>query len=296
MSSNNDDATRHQIAAIAFWEQRRHRESANEYWKSFVAFPSLTHKFRYHIFDGYNSILREEYFKADQDDLKNLARVLRDKHEPRLFRVAAGFTLGILYYGQSERFKSEEMYQEAVRIGEKKPKNKNQEKLDKKVVQHNGQNKPMIDIMKQVLKDGIHENLNQMNAATRDGVIPSGQMISDGTFKAHQTFSHNMPVGQRGTDLTQEHLNNLIDVGGIYCDCCKKKTTKLLQCSGCNKTFYCSKECQKKQWKENGHKIYCRKDGEYKPGDLVRIARLKNKTDLNNCMMRIVGTGTEIRR
>ena len=35
--------------------------------------------------------------------------------------------------------------------------------------------------------------------------------------------------------------------------------------------------------------MYCRKDGEFRSGDLVQIARLKNKTELNHNIMRIVG-------
>ena len=32
-----------------------------------------------------------------------------------------------------------------------------------------------------------------------------------------------MPIGRGGTNLTNEMINNLIDVGGIQCDYCKKK-------------------------------------------------------------------------
>ena len=40
------------------------------------------------------------------------------------------------------------------------------------------------------------------------------------------------------------------------CDGCGASGHKLLNCSACKATFYCSKECQKRHWK-NGHKAEC---------------------------------------
>eukprot|EP01083_Nonionella_stella_P191155 707708_1 len=37
------------------------------------------------------------------------------------------------------------------------------------------------------------------------------------------------------------------------------------------------------------HKKYCRKEGEFKPNDLVQIERLKNKPELNHNIVRLVG-------
>lgn len=39
------------------------------------------------------------------------------------------------------------------------------------------------------------------------------------------------------------------------CNTCLKTETKLLSCSRCKRTSYCSKECQKQDWKE--HKKDC---------------------------------------
>ena len=35
----------------------------------------------------------------------------------------------------------------------------------------------------------------------------------------------------------------------MNCKVCKKKATK--QCSKCRKVYYCSKKCQKKDWKQH---------------------------------------------
>ena len=42
------------------------------------------------------------------------------------------------------------------------------------------------------------------------------------------------------------------------CNGCKIISLKLKICTGCNKVLYCSRECQKKDWKE--HKKICKKD------------------------------------
>jgi MYND finger len=67
-----------------------------------------------------------------------------------------------------------------------------------------------------------------------------------------------------------------IHVGGygrLNCDCCgvwvKDYGADFLQCCGrCKMAFYCSEECQKKDWKF-GHKSLCRKRGEFHLGDTV---------------------------
>ena len=40
------------------------------------------------------------------------------------------------------------------------------------------------------------------------------------------------------------------------CKCCEATGVALKRCSGCSTVYYCSPECQKKDWKE-GHKVQC---------------------------------------
>ena len=94
--------------------------------------------------------------------------------------------------------------------------------------------------------------------------------------------------------MTQDQFTQLSYVGGVHCDCCKLEPKdnkkKLLGCARCRKAFYCSKECQTEQWKkENGHRVHCRAEGEFKPGDYVQLARLKGRTELNDKVVRLVG-------
>ncbi|EKD20833.1 uncharacterized protein L3040_000938 [Drepanopeziza brunnea f. sp. 'multigermtubi'] len=53
-------------------------------------------------------------------------------------------------------------------------------------------------------------------------------------------------------------LDELIKKSGPQCDRCNSpptNSTKLLRCGGCRQTTYCSKTCQKADWKD--HKAYC---------------------------------------
>jgi MYND finger len=43
-------------------------------------------------------------------------------------------------------------------------------------------------------------------------------------------------------------------------------------CGNCKLAFYCSRECQEKDWKEGCHKYQCRKKGEFKPTDTATYA------------------------
>jgi len=89
--------------------------------------------------------------------------------------------------------------------------------------------------------------------------------------------------------------------GGGDCDCCGKvedkgidhdgddgKCTKLLQCGRCLKAYYCSVECQKRQWKCHGHREHCRKPGVIKVGDFVALTGLVNKPELNDRIGKVI--------
>lgn len=212
----------HMQRAVASWHQGRHRESANSYWEAFRCLSSPTHEARYWTLHGYTSILRGEgniNFVASDDDLNNITKIFEDKHEPILFRLEAGFTLGVVYYKRSERHKCEDVYHRAIALGEKRLK-KSQDYQKMIILGVNGQEeKTMKELAEGVLKD-CQDNLNELNSATctrsRISLRPGDQ----------PSKIHSMPIGTRGTSLTSNEINNLIDVGGIHCDCCKKGDTR----------------------------------------------------------------------
>ena len=110
---------------------------------------------------------------------------------------------------------------------------------------------------------------------TNDPHLPAQFVAADVVFEI---------TGKRG-------FEKLVKMGGDCCDCCHKKEDdglKLMKCSRCMKGYYCSEKCQKKSWKVYGHKEYCRKDGEIKAGDLVRLDGLQQEPQLNNLIVKVV--------
>eukprot|EP00978_Attheya_sp_CCMP212_P045740 scaffold358830_cov83-Attheya_sp.AAC.1 len=47
-----------------------------------------------------------------------------------------------------------------------------------------------------------------------------------------------------------------------FCAFCYHPSATLQKCGKCKKRHFCSRECQLKDWKEAGHKIYCGIAGE----------------------------------
>ena len=57
-----------------------------------------------------------------------------------------------------------------------------------------------------------------------------------------------VPAGQRDGDL--------LFVNKLSCAHCQAKEKKLFMCTGCSRTYYCSRECQKAAWGK--HKAQCK--------------------------------------
>jgi MYND finger len=58
-------------------------------------------------------------------------------------------------------------------------------------------------------------------------------------------------------------------VAGLYCDGCMKPRDEILKvCGDCRKAHYCGQACQRQAW-NNGHKLFCRKTGEFRVGDVA---------------------------
>jgi Ni2+-binding GTPase involved in maturation of urease and hydrogenase len=162
-----------------------------------------------------------------------MGKLLNDKSEPRLFRLEAAYTVAVMHYDLQQRMKCEEIYHRAVTIGEKKLSAKDMKMENETIMEMdpNTGRKSMKELMEGVLND-CKDNLYQLNTSTRG----AARAINPNE-KAR--MRHEFPIGRGRTTLTSEMINNLIDVGGIQCDYCKKKDVKLMKCSLCEKGFYC---------------------------------------------------------
>ena len=59
-------------------------------------------------------------------------------------------------------------------------------------------------------------------------------------------------------DQKKQITEMLSDLSSM-CRVCGKKGERYKQCSRCTCVYYCSVDCQRKDWKENGHKEECKK-------------------------------------
>ena len=50
------------------------------------------------------------------------------------------------------------------------------------------------------------------------------------------------------------------------CDVCGVETAELMQCAQCGVRSYCGRSCQRKDWKEMGHKRVCKTIGAVRKG------------------------------
>ena len=57
----------------------------------------------------------------------------------------------------------------------------------------------------------------------------------------------------------KEWVTGLLSSLSFMCRVCDKKVEGYKQCSRCTCVYYCSVDCQRKDWKENGHKEECKK-------------------------------------
>ena len=54
-------------------------------------------------------------------------------------------------------------------------------------------------------------------------------------------------------------ITKMLSALSSMCRVCGKKGERYKQCSRCTCVYYCSVDCQRKDWKENGHKEECKK-------------------------------------
>ncbi|KAL3905635.1 MAG: hypothetical protein SGILL_009597 [Bacillariaceae sp.] len=245
----------------------------------------------------------KEYFASTDDDLKNVRKIADDSKELILYRCEAAFTYALLSWIRKDREEAAEYYREVSRVADKMKKNEKRHKV--LATQLSADGNRVIGMRQATMEEllGGVRNLAAHNLRTltsqnfvAGGVRPptsSTQLRSDGTPMPKSDRHTSIPIGPGATDLTKEMLNHLLSVGGEKCDCCGKTTEEkkldwLKRCNGCFKAWYCGKDCQSQQWKA-GHKQYCRKPGEFKVGDYVRLQGIQAKPELNGMVVKILG-------
>ncbi len=279
-------------AAVLNFHQGNYRESADKYLEAATsASPGTWAENRWHIFHGYTSILREKYFAPTERDLEALDCIIHDKSEGRLFRAEAAFTRGLLLWDVGERNQAAEMYREAIRIGQKASDKERQRRVISSTDSGGISLQTVGDVINGVVK-GARKNLTVLENPLDSRPIIGPQKRSDGTLIPADIRHSYYALEASFCQLSKEGFDRLLTVGGAECDHCGKKRedlglSHLKACSRCLRAFYCSQDCQKRQWKA-GHKDACRKPGEIQNGDFVKLKNLASKPELNGRVVKAI--------
>ena len=293
---------RHNMAAIMAYHRGAHREAADEYLKAVLAAPDAWMPqdgiaTRFHTFQGYLSILRENYFLPSKEELKLLENEFVDNEkEPVCFRVEAAFTVALMQYDKGHREDTAYLYRKALAIAETVTPGELEHlspgtDIDPVTGQPKLNTALSIKILLQQTVDQIKSNLRILECA---GALPINHPIetihkrSDGTSypkKIRNSFAAGDP--RKSTEYIRRSA-----VGGSQCDACGKTLQELQretlqQCSRCQMAYYCGEDCQKDAWR-NGHKQACRKRGEIKLDDIMRLDGLQSKPELNGIFVKVV--------
>lgn len=256
---------------------------------------------KYNCWSGYTSVLREDHFVASEDDLKALKRVAKDTSAPRIDRQEAHFTRGYVRKQLGDREGAARSYREAIELCKAATAEDRARTVvlpDMRAMQY--MPKPSGPIFDETLKVA-GENLAAMEAR-RTGQVnvdtwsiaqdmaarfqENLQLGQDPQKAFGQAFADGMPkfITPLGPNVasvaaTKQELARLTTVSGSACDHCGAARggagKALHKCGRCGLAHYCSKECQRAQWKA-GHRTACRAPGEIKVGDRVMLNNVAN--------------------
>jgi hypothetical protein len=245
-------------------DEEKFRDAAEEYWAGFLLIREKYNGDRYNMFKHYTDLCKGPLISlANENDIANMQGVLEDKHEPRLFRVVAGFALAFILNLQNEdRTKCDDIMDYASLIAKRRPKERIAAKEDGCMISWSDGDEEHVKTMTELIQQAFTVGLPS-SPYKYQPIIPLVQM--------------DILIERDDHILSRDELGKLLVPGGVKCDYCKCVDKELSRCSTCNSVWFCGRECQEKQWFERNHKKYCRKKGQYKPGDLVQITRLQDQ-------------------
>jgi NAD-dependent dihydropyrimidine dehydrogenase PreA subunit len=280
--------------AAQCFQRGEHRESADDYWESFISRPGDWEESVYHILHGYTSILREKYFSPSRKDLKNLKSLAYDEKAPNLYRQEAVWTLGLLAWDARKREKAADCYREALAFIDQASDLERNKKMMHTLVRNAGTTTmPSTGLLavSQILQESrnyIAANLSQMEDpfGNPPGLDNLTFVRSDGTTMPNIHITTQVPVNELSSVAPR------LAIGGSTCDSCGKTwqdvgKPKMDYCIRCKNAYYCSRTCQKTAWK-NGHRETCRKAGQIEIGDIMKLRKIVAKPELNGVLVRIL--------
>ena len=104
----------------------------------------------------------------------------------------------------------------------------------------------------------------QMNAIQKAVVIYRDRMMKEGRKHMYEAIYYcrkyiKLSQTEKFDEDDKKKISEVLSVLSSMCRVCVKKGEGYKQCSRCTCVYYCSVDCQRKDWKENGHKEECKK-------------------------------------
>ena len=268
--------------AVTAAQREEWRLAADKYLEATLKAPSKWAENRYHIFHGYTTILRDSghNLSPTHADIKALKRMAKDEVEPILFRVEAGFTLGVLRWDSGEREKAAEHYRRVLDLA---PTASSLE-TSRRVATTGADGRSLqFQLVGEVINETVGTVRDNLNILEN----PRGAYIGPRSQDARVTGIPMTPRGEPDPEILRR-----LAVGGSECDCCHVKRNQvdqheLLRCGRCKNAYYCSSACQKQQWRA-GHKQACRAPGQIEAGDYMKLKGLVSRPELNSRVGRVV--------
>ena len=104
----------------------------------------------------------------------------------------------------------------------------------------------------------------QMDAIYEATVIYRDRMMKEGRKYMYEAIYYcrkyiKLSETKEFDEDQKKKITDLLSTLSSMCRVCGKKGERYKQCSRCTCVYYCSVDCQRKDWKENGHKEECKK-------------------------------------
>jgi len=252
-------ANQHQVSMAErqprTWERGQPQAEADRMMKEFMSIIELLNEDpwnsqRLNALDSFGKIIVEKILVESEPDtfdydstqvhIKFLKKICRSKTEPAFYRALAHEISGWIYLAISGGC---DVHGEAL------------DHFDKAIA--------------------IYESAD---ASEKELIVSlHGDSICIGDYYEHHISYITKSVFGFHNYVKRWNLNASIPAG-IQCDCCAESRKDfgeegLLQCGRCKMAFYCSVACQRKAWREEGHRLDCRKKGEFKVGDLAVVTK-----------------------
>jgi MYND finger len=240
--------------------------------KAVLAAPSPWSYGRHFVWHVYTDTLSHYSDIVNESDKKACLKMLHNKEEPVLYRASAAFAIAHSIISETGSIDFEliaDYYRQVIEIGQSMP----AEDVDRPILT-NHEDRLFSTAGEQVKGwvDAARANLRYiMNPQERDRERERDPEYQRPMYNFNMLKHIPLDVRTR------------CEFGGNACDCCGKTleqlgVARLDVCSVCKHAYFCSSDCQRKQWKA-GHKDACRKPGEIKAGDWMRLRGLQSKPE-----------------